>query len=169
MNKDSKYNFCISCGYIDNGNIISKKQSEIKDIEIYLGKDYDKINRNEAYLLNFILGPLYFCYKKYFLLGIILVPIDLFLYYLLSTLITTLIPIPYIVTIIFSFFFIRIIYMSISNMIYLKLCHRKIKKIKKNNKDNYIAIIRNKDYHSSYLSYIIDFNNYYNFTNSKMN
>ncbi len=47
--KKMKRNFCIYCGYMNNGNFINNKPFVIKetDLELFLGKRFDVINRNK--------------------------------------------------------------------------------------------------------------------------
>ena len=62
-------NFCIFCGYMKNGNFISKKRKEtLEDLERYLDKDYQKVLRNETYVATFLGATIFmlqkvFCYR----------------------------------------------------------------------------------------------------------
>lgn len=146
--RKSKKNFCIFCGYMNNGNTINKTKSPDSDLEIYLNYDYDKIVRNNTYLSTFLLGPLYLCYKNYFLVGIVLEILDICAFVLANYLISfinigfglfSLSTILIILYIIFRFIF----WMTFDNLIYIALINKKIAKLKKIYKTDYKEIIAN--------------------------
>ena len=71
--------FCLYCGYMENGNTITKaeKNPSATDIEIYLGDRFDNICHNENTFLIFFLGPFYFCFNRLLFLGIFCAIIDI--------------------------------------------------------------------------------------------
>lgn len=146
--------FCIFCGYMKNGNFISKKRKEtLEDLERYLDKDYQKVLRNETYVATFLLGPLYLCYKKCFVTGFLLEVLNAICFLLVLDLTSRLGP--------FSFLcftaylcFNKFLWMTIDNMIYLKLVERKINKIKEIYKENYKEVLEKKE-KKSVLSLVI--------------
>ena len=87
--KSNNNDFCMFCGYLINGSFIDKSDTKVKDdLELFLGDDYLTITRNDNYIITFTLGPLYFCYKKKFLLGFLLGIIDIILVYFFIYVIT---------------------------------------------------------------------------------
>lgn len=138
--KDTEHQFCIHCGYLDDGKQIRKRDEKrrLSDMEIYLGDDFDKIYRNDTSLSCFFLGPFYFCYRHYLVLGIVLFLGEVLFwrfwiwcfprYSLLSFVV--------------AFFISRVFFMTVSNMIYLWLCERKIKRIKKKYGKDYLDQLR---------------------------
>ena len=69
--------FCMHCGYMTSGIFIDvKKPKKITDIEVYLDNRYDKMNRNKNSFVPFFLGPLYFCYNKFLLAGLLAMLFD---------------------------------------------------------------------------------------------
>lgn len=64
--------FCMSCGYMLNGNYITKNNFKISILEKEFGNEYNKIVRNHNKWIVFLLGPIYFAYRNYFFLGLIL-------------------------------------------------------------------------------------------------
>lgn len=136
-----KDNYCMHCGYMKNGNTISNKESNpsASDLEIYLGDKFDTLYYNENTFLIFILGPLYFCYQSYILLGFLCLILDLVLYYLVM--ITSFCYSG--LKLIGLFFGLRVLYMTVSNMICLKLYERRINKLKKKDPVNCLERIQN--------------------------
>ena len=77
-----KRNFCTHCGYMTNGNFINtKKLQEDSLLELYFGKNYEKITSNNNYIVPFIIGPVYIFCHDFYIEGIILILIE----YLIST------------------------------------------------------------------------------------
>ncbi len=146
--KNLKGNYCMYCGYLPSGAFIGKNEpTSISDIEIYLGEKYDIINRNKNTGLIFILGPLYFIYSKCPIAGLIGILLDILIFPL-----TSLLGINALLTLLL----IRIMHTAVDNMIYLWLCEKKIKIIKKKYNDNYKEILRANDHNTtSILSLII--------------
>lgn len=142
----SKRDFCIFCGYMKNGEYIKKCEKGDSDLEIYLGYDYDKIVRNKTSFMTFLLGPLYLCYKNYFLVGILLAILDL-VFFIFAVYISSYMQIGFVS---FSFLFILLyiffrftFWMTFDNLIYIYLIKRKIKKYKVVYKTKYKEIIAN--------------------------
>lgn len=143
-----KKNFCLFCGYMTNGNIVKKNTNYIfSDLEIYLGKDYDKIYRNNTYFSTFLFGPLYLCYRGFFILGILGEIISLFLIavsgyiggqiHFLNLNFSS-------VFLITSIIIDKIFWMTLGNIIYMELLKMHIKKIKIKKGDKYLQVIQNK-------------------------
>lgn len=146
--------FCIFCGYMKNGSFISKEKKEsLSDLEIYLGEDYNKVLRNETYFSTFLLGPLYLCYRKSLLEGILLEILNVILLILVSSF---LLPFGLLgkLGLFFYFLFSKFIWMTIDNMIYLSLLERKIKKLKEKYKNEYKKKLENMET-KSILSFFI--------------
>lgn len=129
--------WCLHCGYMVNGKVITKqeKNPSASDLEIYLGERFKSVCYNENTLLIFFIGPFYFCLNKFILLGVLCACLDLIIYMFM---------LQWLGTFKFLLFFIlvRIIYMTVSNMVYMKLLTKRIEKIKHDNPDNYLDILR---------------------------
>ncbi len=131
--------FCMYCGYMANGNIIdTKKKIEASKLEKYLGNDFETIIHNENAKEIFILGPLYFSYRNYFVLGTVLTLLDVYIIYnsrvIAQTFLNTPLPNFYlnfdIPVMLITFLLSRLIYVMLSNEIYLKLLTKKLAKSK---------------------------------------
>ena len=146
MNKD----FCMFCGYMLNGNYIHKTNYEVNDLAKVLGDDYDKVIRNENTSFIFFLGPLYFAYRNYFFLGIMLELINLTSYLIVMRIISAIFGPQFPLFLFYIFLFLyfilnKLFWMTLCNPIYIFLINRKIDIIKNkhdNNKDDYIRNIR---------------------------
>lgn len=150
MNRD----FCIFCGYMKNGSFIQKERKEICNLlEIYLERDYHKVIRNETYFTTFLLGPLYLCYRKFFLTGFLLEILNVIIYIIVSYIASYLGPFS-LLTMITYFFFEKFTWMTIDNMIYLYLLEKKLKKLKEKYKENYKEKIYKME-KKSILSFLI--------------
>lgn len=123
--------WCMHCGYMMNGEFISKKPIEISDIEIYLGDRYDKINRNQNAYLPFILGPFYFCYNYFLIFGLLFIPVEYFVCKGLYTLFQSVF-----VNSVMIFILWRIFFCAIANIIYLWLLEKKSNELKESIKRN---------------------------------
>lgn len=137
---------CLKCGYMLNGNYVNKNEikRELTDIELF-DSDYDKMNRNSNWYLPFILGPFYFSYKGFFLLGFFGVLFD----YGVRVL-ATLTPIPN--PIIFMYFIInRFIYLIFANPFCLYMERKRINKIKANSINSYKDILKKNHNKISYI------------------
>ena len=142
-------NFCMFCGYILNGNYITKNNPKISDIEKVFGDEYNMIVHNDNKLIVFLLGPLYFGYRNYFFLGLILEILNITSYFILYNIfykITNIGPFTFApVFILFYFLLNKFFWVIISNPVYIFLMNAKINKIKniyKMNKDENIVNIR---------------------------
>lgn len=143
--------WCMHCGYMANGKFIQKNSTtSISDVEIYLGDRFDKINQNKNAFWVFILGPLYFCYNRCLFCGLLFVPIEIFICYLLNILFGSIIIRP-----LFIFFVIRLIFSASFNSIYLWLCKFKVSLIKKRYKDRYIDVLRDMSRHTTSIIFLI--------------
>lgn len=137
-----KRNYCMHCGFMKNGRIITKEGTNPKalDAEIYLGERFDTICHNDNTRLIFLLGPFYFCYNKLFFLGVSCVLLDFLIVMAFSYM-----PIEFgFLKLIFAFLTDRVIYMTFSNIIYLKILNKRIEKLKKKYPDNYTEILQSK-------------------------
>lgn len=148
--KDSQHTFCPHCGYLDDGKQIhGYEEHQASDLEIYLGKDFDKFWRNENWFTSFILGPLYLCYRGFVLLGLVLMPIEWlfwdvmfhsfynFRFYLLG------------IAILIS----RLFFSAVNNMICIYFYKRQIQKIKKKYPNTYLEELRKRNGHfNNYMS-----------------
>lgn len=143
---------CVNCGYLENGNKIQKKEiDKNEDLKLF-NKDFDTIVQNKNLLLIFILGPLYFSYRGYFLIGTILGIIDyLLLYYSMNSL-DILIMIFGSFQIFALYLFInRLIYIIFSNYICILIDKIKIKRIKTKYKENYKEKLKSYKHSKYYL------------------
>lgn len=150
--KNMTKDFCMYCGYMKTGEFVDyNKKKEISDTELYLGDEYNKILRNETYISTFLFGPLYLCYRRFFIVGIFLGIINYVLFFLI-TYIGSLIHF----TRIFSIIYIccsKIFWMTASNMIYLFCLQKRLNrlKIKLKDKNKYTEIISNNKKNSNIL------------------
>jgi len=81
-------NYCIKCGYIEGfsdieANVNPKNNSD--DLELVLGDSYQDILHNENSLKCFIMGPIYLCYRNFYLIGTIWFALDIYLRHKIST------------------------------------------------------------------------------------
>ncbi len=142
MLKDSNHTFCSHCGYLDDGKEIhGYREQQASDLEIYLGQEYDKIIRNDTPSLCFILGPLYFLYRGFLFLGVLLEVLELYLCYLISLLGYGTMYLHFILFFA-SLFISRILYTIFSNTICIYLYQLKIRILKKRHPNNYLEYLR---------------------------
>ena len=132
---------CIRCGYLSNGNQIKDEYTD-KNYELKLfNKDFDSINMNKNLFLIAILGPLYFSYRGYLIIGTILGLIDFILFYYLVLLVS--IPIFSSTLMCYLYIFLdRLLYVVVSNYICILIDKFKIKMYKKKYKSNYIEKLK---------------------------
>lgn len=140
-NKEMKENYCMRCGYMDNGNFIdpNKKNSDKhENIRIY-NSDFEKMYRNHNSYLPFIFGPLYFSIKGHFWLGFVGCSLDMFLLYSNNILLSkTLYFSPFVLFgMIFYLISSRLLYATLANAVCLFFDNYKISKIKDKYKENY--------------------------------
>ena len=138
---------CICCGQLTNGNVVDvNKQTEDK---FYLQKlfndNFDIIYRNEKLFLIFVLGPLYFSYRGYFIVGTIFTFIDTLINILSMYIISIFIKNPTLLNIIVAFYlmFNRLVYCTFANSICILIDNLKIKRIKRKYKEKYMEKIVN--------------------------
>jgi len=144
---------CTKCGALQNGNQI--KEVEIdknEDLKLY-NKDFDIINQNKNLFLIFLLGPLYFSYRGYFLLGTVLGIVDyLLLYYMMNNVLNIIIFILGSMWVFLLYMFInRLFYIIFSNYLCLLIDKYKVKKIKEKYKKNYKSILKKHKHNKYYL------------------
>jgi hypothetical protein len=130
--------FCVRCGYNKNLFItdVSKYQHE-NELEVYMKDNYQKVIYNKNLFVIFLLGPLYFSFFKFYLLGFGLFLIELILSYFINY-IFLYTPIGF-YAIIMYYLTSRILYVIFGNSLLLKLLKKKLSYIKR--KDNYKEII----------------------------
>ena len=138
---------CISCGRLINGNIVDVNK-ETKD-KFYLQKlfndNFDIIYRNKNLFLVFVLGPLYFSYRGYFIIGTILTFIDFLIYCFNGMIISIFVVNPILASILRTF---GIIF---DNPVCCLIDNLKIKRIKRKYKENYIKRLANYKHKRIYL------------------
>lgn len=142
-------NFCMRCGYMLNGNQIKSAidNYQVSDFQRYFGNAYENVIYNKNKLLIFFLGPLYFSYRGVFWLGLLLIPFDILLCYL-ATFLSIETP-NFIVNVFFApinlfwgcLFIERVFYVSLANVVYLKIAKKRINKIKTKYPDNYDELL----------------------------
>lgn len=150
MTKDKEHTFCTHCGYLDNGEQIHGYiEEQASDLEIYLGKDFDKIWRNTNWLSNLILGPLYLCYRGFVLLGLILMPLEWLFWALMYDSFSHFRYVLLMIAILIS----RTFFMATNNMICIYFYKRQIVKIKKKYPNTYLEHLRKNNGHiNHYMS-----------------
>lgn len=155
MSKDKKHTFCTHCGYLDAGEQIHGYKEELaSDLEIYLGKDFDKIWRNTNWLSSLILGPLYLCYRGFVLLGLILMPLEWIFWSIMANSFSRF----YYVLLVLSIAISRIFFMTVNNMICIYFYKRQIAKIKKKYPSTYLEELRKNNGHvNNYMSLFLAF------------
>ncbi len=140
MSRDKIHNFCTHCGYLDDGKQIhGYTEEQASDLEIYLGKDFDKIFRNTNWLSNLILGPFYLCFRGFILPTLFFIPIELFIWDFIgnsfSTFSIILKPLAFLIT--------RSFFMATNNMMCIYFYQRRIDRLKKKYPATYLDILRN--------------------------
>ena len=151
---------CLKCGFMENGEQIEqfKKDDKYTDIRIY-NEDFEVMNTNQNKYLNFILGPLYFSFRKHLIIGTIISLLAFLVLYLemkltqYFLLIGTLCTLLAFFNITFYIIINRVLYMAFSNVICLKLDELKIKIIKKHNKKYIEKLVKHNS--KSFISIII--------------
>lgn len=153
MSKDSSHTFCTHCGYLDDGKQIHGYGDEkASDLEIYLGKDFDKIWRNENWFTSLVLGPLYLCYRGFIFLGLFFMPLEWLFWALMYSSFSHFRYVLLVIAIILS----RAFFMGINNMICIYFYNRQIQKIKKKYPDTYLEELRKNNGHiNHYMSFFI--------------
>jgi len=144
---------CTKCGTLQNGNkIMQVEVDKNEDLKLY-NKDFDIINQNKNLFLIFLLGPLYFSYRGYFLLGTVLGIVDyLLLYYMMNNVLNIIIFILGSMWVFLLYMFInRLFYIIFSNYLCLLIDKYKVKKIKEKYKKNYKSILKKHKHNKYYL------------------
>lgn len=139
-------NFCTHCGLMDNGIFIdTKKPIKYKNTEYYLGKDFDKITRNENWFIAGLLGPTYIICRGFILEGLLLMVIDtlITIFFMLFNNVALILSIVWLIDCIYIFIN-RVVWATIANLIYLNLLERKCIKLKKKHPNDYKDICRKK-------------------------
>ena len=136
---EMKHDFCIHCGYMTNGNFIdTDKIIDDSLLELYLGKDYDKITRNQNWIVAGILGPIYIFSRSHYLFGLLLIAVDILIslfFFVFSHAFLI-----YYVVVMFNVFYVvfnRIVWATIGNLIYKKLMLKRLEKIKREYPNDY--------------------------------
>lgn len=124
--------YCVKCGYNKNVFITDVSKTDIQnDIERYMQDDYQKVVYNKNLLLIFLLGPLYFSYFKFYMLGFLLFIIDFLISYGLNYIYS---PLGLGIEPLVIFYFInRTLYLILSNALLIKLIKNRLIKIKAKN------------------------------------
>ncbi len=145
--------YCVKCGYMNNGNFITKEIKENNkylDIRLY-NKNFDSMQHNQDVWLIVILGPYYFSYRHHLILGTILGIIDYIILKFITIISLSLSNIAYInilCGLYFSAFYLivtRALYIFSSNIICLLLDKHYIKKIRKKCKNYKKKLIKHND------------------------
>lgn len=148
--KNMTKDFCMFCGYLKTGEFVDYNKTEkVSDLELLLDKDYNKILRNETYISTFLFGPLYLCFRKFFLLGFFLEIIN-YMLFLLATYVGSFLHF----TTLFSIIYIacsKLFWMTAGNMIYMYLLQKKINRLKTKYGDNYKDILSKNKRNSNIL------------------
>lgn len=131
-----EHNYCVRCGMFfksDNEYFMPKESPHEHDLEIFVGKNSEKIIYRNFNLSAAFFNFLYYLYRKCYVFGILLFLIQAFIYYAW----TNILECNYIFIILVNFLF----FMIFGNSIYLGISKLKIKKIsKKENFKDYLAI-----------------------------
>jgi len=145
---------CTKCGHLQNGNKITKNHiDKNEDLKLF-NKDFNIINENKNLLLISILGPLYFSYRGYLLIGTIIGIIDYLLFYYLMNVFDFVIFITGTTSFTISYLLMnRLIYVIFSNYICILIDKFKIKRIKKKYKEDYKNKL--KEYSHSKINLLI--------------
>lgn len=142
------------CGYMSNGNFINNKKDNPTDLELYLGKDYDKIVKNTNFLETFFFGSLYLSYKKFFIEGFFFGLINMMFLYLGAVIGSYIsigssnFPIP---GGIFFLLIAKFLWMGYGNFIYIYLINKKIAYLKEHNFKKYQKVLHEEEKNSNFL------------------
>ena len=152
----SKKGYCMHCGYMSNGVVIdTSKPQHASLLELYFGTDYDKITKNQNWFISGLLGPTYLLCHKHYLVGFLLIILDIFLSLCFVT-INTALMIPSISTV--YWIINRVIWGTINNMIYIKLEEKRLVSYKEKYKDDFelkIQELYQKDNRLLVFKYIV--------------
>ncbi len=160
--KEMYKGFCMHCGYMANGNYIKMDGgSTTTDLKTILGKEYFDIEDGKLSFSTLIFGPLYFCYRTYFYLGLILGILDLFSFVLVGYINNNYLSsynIPLLIVLIVYFLLDRAFWLLVNNHIYLGLLKMKITSINKKygmERDSYINGVRVKSISKMFIGIIV--------------
>ncbi len=161
--KEMYKDFCMHCGYMANGNYIKMDNGQDDtDLKKILGIDYYNIEDGKLSIISLLFGPLYFCYRRYFYLGLILGILDILSFvligYLYNTFLSSIISIPIIIVLVIYLLLDRAFWVFINNKIYIKLLKKKIENINKNHRlerESYIDGVRTKSISKLFISLVI--------------
>lgn len=152
--KDGNHDFCPYCGHLDKDRQIKRKTKEEEtDMELFLGLDYLKILNNDTWLSCLLLGPLYFCYRGFLLLGVLSMILEWVIWYSVLRLVAG--GIVLLLVFLVMFLFTRLFFMTFSNMICLYFYKKKIARIKKKYPDSYRKKLEEADYGNDTVSIIV--------------
>lgn len=130
-------NYCVRCGYQKKINIAEEYDSKITEEEIVLGNSYQSVLHNENSFKCFIMGPLYLCYRNFYLIGTIWFALDIYFRHKISVTDFDLFNklslgiIQETPPVIFFWFFQRIIFTPFMDIIILKLSKIKFNVLKR--------------------------------------
>ena len=161
--KEMYKDFCMHCGYMANGNYIKMdSEQDNTDLKKILGVDYYNIEDGKLSITSLLFGPLYFCYRRYFWLGLILGFLDILSFiligYLYNTFLSSIISVPIIIVLVVYFLLDRAFWLIINNKIYIKLLKKKIDDINRNHRlerDSYIAGVRTRSISKLFISVLL--------------
>lgn len=125
-------NYCIKCGYIEGNSItdIQVYSNQVDDAEVLLGNDYQQVLHNEHLFLIFLMGPLYFWYRKLFFTGTVLYILDIMIRHQISIMDISWASLgfqPEFSPVICAWITIHFAYVILANSLVLKLCRAKVK------------------------------------------
>ena len=160
--KEMYKGFCMHCGYMSNGNYIKMNgETDTADLKTILGKEYFDIEDGKLSFSSLIFGPLYFCYRTYFYLGIILGLLDLFSFVLVGYINNNYLSsfnIPLLIVFIVYFLLDRAFWLFVNNRIFIMLLKRKIAFINRKygiERDSYINGVRVKSISKMFFGIVI--------------
>lgn len=160
--KEMYKTFCMHCGYMANGNYIKMNGgSDDTDLKTILGVDFYNIEDGKLSISTLLFGPLYFCYRTYLGLGLILGFFDLGSFVLIGYLknnYLTMVEVPMLIVLIIYFLLNRAFWLVINNRIYISLLKKKIENINRNHsleRESYINGIITKSNSKLFVAAII--------------
>lgn len=133
-------NYCVKCGYVSKVFIYDlDKYDLVNDVYRYMKDSYQKVIYNKNLLLIFILGPMYFSYFKFYIMGFMLFVLELIVAYFINNLFMySRYELYYLL---FYYFCVRLLYIIFSNFVLLKLIRRRLNRWKQ--RDDYKIKISN--------------------------
>ena len=155
-----KKTYCLHCGYMTNGNFIdTKKLMEDSLLELYFGKQYDKVIRNQNWFLSGLLGPTYLFCQNFWLIGFLLIILDSIVSLFFLSFNHALL-FYYMVMLLNGIYWVvnRLVWATIGNMLYIKLLSKRLLKFKEKYKEDYkerIQELYKKDSRYLKIKYIV--------------